>query len=110
MHQHLEQQREAAAATRADAVATRTGAVGATARRSDASSGEHAHMFGDVDPKLRLRMELVARASVSPETALPVVVALLVEGDERRAAIITALNENDALQAQWHATWHALRR
>lgn len=68
-------------------------------------------MFGDVPDGVRLHMELVARASVSPEAALPQVIALLVEGDDaRRAAIITAINTNDALREQWERTWEVLRR
>jgi hypothetical protein len=67
-------------------------------------------MFGDVAPELRMRMELLVRASASPETALPHVIALLVEGDERRAAITEAITTNDALREQWHRTWQVLRR
>ena len=67
-------------------------------------------MFGDVDPAIQLRMELVARASASPDTALPFVIALLVEGDERRDAIIEAINGNIPLREQWVRTWEALRR
>lgn len=67
-------------------------------------------MFGDVAPEVRLKLELLARASASPETALPHVVAVLVEGDECRAAIIDAVSTNAALREQWHRTWEALRR
>ncbi len=67
-------------------------------------------MFGDVDPAIRLKMALLARASATPETALPFVIALLVEGDERRDAIVEAISTNDALREQWHRTWAVLRR
>jgi hypothetical protein len=109
MQQRLEQLR-GTAATDAGPVATRTGSVGSVARRRDADAGEDVPMFGDVEPKVRMRMELLARASASPDTALPHVVALLVDGDDARDAIITAIHDNDALQAQWQATWAALRR
>ena len=79
------------------------------ARRGAAPACE-VQMFGDVDPAIQLRMELVARASASPDTALPFIIALLVEGDERREAIVTAISENDALREQWHRTWEVLRR
>ena len=93
-----------------DAVApTGSTTVGAVGR--DASNGcDEVRMFGDVDPAIRLRMELLARASASPETALPFVIALLVDGDERRAAIVDAINTNDALREQWQRTWEVLRR
>ena len=80
-----------------------------SARATDGAGGD-ADLFGDVEPELRLRMELVARASASPDAALPYVVALLVEGDERRAAIVEAFATNDALREQWHRTWEVLRR
>ena len=72
--------------------------------------GVEVQMFGDVDPAIQLKMELLARASASPETALPFVIALLVEGDERRDAIVTAIAGNDALREQWQRTWEVLRR
>ena len=93
----------------AGAVAPQGSTTVDAAGRSVACSHE-VQMFGDVDPAIQLRMELVARASASPETALPFVIALLVEGDERRAAIVTAISENDALREQWHRTWEVLRR
>jgi hypothetical protein len=71
---------------------------------------DEVRMFGDVDPQVRLRMELLARASASPETALPHVIALLVEGDERRDAIVKAITDNEPLREQWHRTWEVLRR
>lgn len=69
-------------------------------------------MFGDVPEAMRLQMELVARASASPEAALPQVVALLVPGDDeaRRAAIVEAISTNEPLREQWERTWHVLRR
>ena len=69
-------------------------------------------MFGDVPDAVRLHMELVARASASPEAALPQVVALLVPGDDeaRRAAIVEAISTNEPLREQWERTWHVLRR
>jgi hypothetical protein len=67
-------------------------------------------MFGDVDPRLRMRMELVARASASAQTALPHVVALLVEGAEARDAVTAAIVGNEPLHEQWLRTWEALRR
>ena len=69
------------------AAATQTATVGVATRRKSSSAGEGVRMFGDLDPEVRLRMELLVRASASPETALPHVIALLVEGDEARAAI-----------------------
>jgi hypothetical protein len=78
--------------------------------RGASGEGVEVQMFGDVDPAIQLKMELLARASASPETALPFVIALLVEGDERRDAIVTAIFDNDALREQWHRTWEVLRR
>lgn len=78
--------------------------------REASVGGTEVQMFGDVDPAVQLKMELLARASASPETALPFVIALLVEGDERRDAIVSAISTNDALREQWHRTWEVLRR
>lgn len=91
------------------AAPTASTTVGAVQR----CAGDHAadvRMFGDVAPQVRLKLELLARASASPETALPHVIALLVEGDDRRAAIIEAISTNDPLREQWHRTWEVLRR
>lgn len=107
MQQRLEHPRTAAAIGVAAATQSPTTGV---ARRPSAGAVEDVRMFGDVDPEVRLRMELLARASAGPETALPHVIALLVEGDEARGAIIEAIDGNDDLRAQWHATWEALRR
>ena len=68
-------------------------------------------MFGDVPDGVRLHLELVARASASPETALPQVIALLVPDDEvRQAAIVAAISTNEPLLEQWERTWEVLRR
>lgn len=68
-------------------------------------------MFGDVPDAVRLHMELVARASASPDTALAPIIALLVPGDEaRQAAIVAAISANDPLREQWERTWEVLRR
>ncbi len=75
-----------------------------------AGEGTNVRMFGDVDPAIQLKMELIVRASANPETALPFVIALLVEGDERCEAIVTAISDNAALREQWHRTWEVLRR
>lgn len=72
-------------------------------------------MFGDVPDATRMQMELVARASATPEAALPHVIRLLVPGDAeadaaRRAAIVTAIGTNVPLREQWERTWEVLRR
>lgn len=68
-------------------------------------------MFGDVPDGVRLHLELVARASASPQAALPQVIALLVPDDAvRQAAIITAISSNEPLLEQWERTWEVLRR
>lgn len=84
--------------------------IAAPRRERRSTEDVHVHMFGDVAPQLRMQMELVARASASPERALPFVIALLVEGDERRAAIVEAISTNEALDEQWRRTWEVLRR
>lgn len=68
-------------------------------------------MFGDLEDATRLHMELLARASVSPDAVLPDVIALLVPGDAaRRAAIVAAIRSSDPLREQWERTWEVLRR
>ncbi len=79
--------------------------VDAASRVDVSAPVDGVRMFGDVDPEVRLRMELLARASASPETALPHVIALLVDGDERRDAIVQAITDNAPLREQWHRTW-----
>ncbi len=70
-----------------------------------------ASMFGEVPRALEMKMELVARASASPERALPVMIDLLVDGGaEKRAAIVEAIATNDSLREQWERTWTVLRR
>lgn len=95
------------AAAGSPTVSTSVDALGE--RDATVDQGE-VRMFGDVDPAVQLKMELLARASSSPETALPFVIALLVEGDERRDAIVKAINENAPLREQWLRTWEVLRR
>ncbi|MCB0878647.1 MAG: hypothetical protein KDC46_06660 [Thermoleophilia bacterium] len=91
-------------------VSTASTTVGASERVRTMDADRHADLFGDVDPQVRMRMELVARASASADTALPFVVALLVDGDEKRAAIVEAISSNEALDEQWRRTWEVLRR
>lgn len=67
-------------------------------------------MFGDVSPEIRLGMELLARASASADAALPHVIALLVDGDAKRAAVVEAISTNPPLREQWQRTWEVLRR
>lgn len=68
-------------------------------------------MFGDVEAGVRLQMELIVRAAVSPDAALPQVIELLVPGDStRQAAIIAAISTNEPLREQWERTWEVLRR
>lgn len=68
-------------------------------------------MFGDVPDGVRLQMELVVRASATPEAALPKVIELLVPGDPARTtAIISAITGNEPLREQWERTWEVLRR
>lgn len=98
-----------AAAPAADHASASTTVDAAWRGDVSAAAGE-VPMFGDVDPEVRLRMELLARASASPETALPHVVALLVDGREQRAAIVDAITGNEPLREQWERTWEALRR
>jgi hypothetical protein len=95
-------------ATPAQVAASTT--VAATGRAACGGDAVDVRMFGDVAPEVRLRMELLARASASPATALPHVVALLVEGDEQRAAIVEAISGNEPLREQWNRTWEVLRR
>lgn len=72
--------------------------------------GHEDSLFGDVPPDVRLQMELVACASASPEEALPVVIAILVDGSAaKRAAIVDAITSNDPLREQWERTWAVLR-
>lgn len=106
MPHHLAHLADAAASAAAPTATTTLGAVQPCA----VDRAAEVRMFGDVEPEVRLRLELLARASASPETALPHVVALLVDGEARRAAIIDAVSTNEALREQWHRTWEALRR
>ena len=62
----------------------------------DANSGDGAGLFDGVSAAVRMQMELVARASASPATALP--------------AIIAAIEETEPLREQWERTWAVLRR
>ncbi|MCW2974190.1 MAG: hypothetical protein JWN72_2463 [Thermoleophilia bacterium] len=79
--------------------------------QDDASAGEDAGLFDGVSAAVRLQMELVARASASPATALPAVIALIVDGSpQKRAAIIAAIEETEPLREQWERTWAVLRR
>jgi hypothetical protein len=88
---------------------TRDAASGAGA--STRGMGDGSDMFGDVEPAVRLQMELVVRRSASPEAALPTVIELLVPGSPaKRAAIVTAITTNDPLREQWERTWEVLRR
>ena len=106
MARQLEHRLHASVEAVAPSSSTTVDAVG----RDASVDGMEVQMFGDVDPAIQLKMELLARASASPETALPFVIALLVDGDERREAIIQAISDNDALREQWHRTWDVLRR
>lgn len=106
MARQLEHRFHASVEAVAPTSSTTVDAVG----RGASVDGTEVQMFGDVDPAIRLKMELLARASASPETALPFVIALLVDGEERREAITTAISDNDALREQWHRTWAVLRR
>ena len=106
MEQQLQQMRQAAMEKVAHASSTLDVARAPAAR----GAGDAVRMFGDVAPDVQLKMELLARVSASPETALPHVIALLVEGDAKRIAVIEAINTNDPLREQWHRTWEVLRR
>lgn len=99
-----------ATTTELDALAASSSVAAITEATRSARGHSEVRMFGDVDPAIQLRMELLARASASPDTALPFVIALLVEGDERREAIVEAINGNTPLREQWVRTWEALRR
>jgi hypothetical protein len=80
-------------------------------RLDQSRAAAEATMFGDVPDGVRLHLELVARASASPATALPQVIALLVPDDEvRQAAIVAAISSNEPLLEQWERTWEVLRR
>jgi hypothetical protein len=87
-----------------------TGSATLANRLGQSRAAAEATMFGDVPDGVRLHMELVARASASPETALAPIIALLVPGDEvRQAAIVAAISTNDPLREQWERTWEVLR-
>ncbi|MCW2957006.1 MAG: hypothetical protein JWO69_1875 [Thermoleophilia bacterium] len=104
-----EQLRAQAAATTADLV--HGSATGAPSSGPRAAAGKGAEMFGDVPAHVRMKMELVARASGSPEAALMPIIDILVEGSARkRAAIVGAILTNEPLREQWERTWHVLRR
>lgn len=107
MSRQLQHPREHVATPAQVAASSTVAASGRSASDGDALD---VRMFGDVAPEVRLRMELLARASASPATALPHVVALLVEGDEQRAAIVAAITGNEPLREQWNRTWEVLRR
>jgi hypothetical protein len=90
---------------------TRAASAGGTVDATRRGMAGGSDMFGDVEPAIRLQMELVARCSASPETALPKVIELLVPGDPaKRAAIVSAISTNDPLREQWERTWEVLRR
>lgn len=80
----------------------------------DASQARQAapamRMFGDLDAAVRMRMELLARASKTADSALPYVIALIVDGEEKQQAIISAITTSDPLREQWERTWEILRR
>jgi hypothetical protein len=70
-------------------------------------------MFGDVPVAVRMQMELIARSSETPNEALPLIIELLVTGDDvdaKRTAIVEAISTNDPLREQWERTWEVLRR
>jgi hypothetical protein len=68
-------------------------------------------LFDGVSAAVRMQMQLVARASASPATALPAIIALIVDGSsQKRAAIISAIEETPPLREQWERTWAVLRR
>lgn len=91
--------------------ATSVGSATLANRLGQSRAAMEATMFGDVPDAVRLHMELVARASVSPEAALAPIIALLVPGDEtRQDAIVAAIGSNDPLREQWERTWDVLRR
>jgi len=70
---------------------------------------EPTDLFDDLAPRARMQLELVARASKSPETALPHAVAVLVPNLAARERIIAAITTNDQLREQWERAWAALR-
>lgn len=77
----------------------------------ESTSGEGAGLFDVVSAAVRMQMELVARASASPATALPAIIALIVDGSpQKRAAVIAAIEETEPLREQWERTWAVLRR
>jgi len=105
--------------TRARFVRQPKGDTTRTARAPRAVAGggeEHSvdsstDMFGDVSPTTRLQMELIARSTSNPAEALTAMITLIVEGSpHKRAAIVTAISENDPLREQWERTWAVLRR
>lgn len=96
-----------------EAIASSTGTTTADEPvvRGDRCATADVRMFGDVDPAVRIRMELIARTSASADAALPHIIALMVAGDEsKQAAIVEAITENEPLQEQWQRTWEILRR
>lgn len=90
-------------------------ANGTTSSDAPASSGraasDTAGLFDSVSASVRLQMELVARTSASPATALPAIIALIVDDNPRkRAAVISAIEHTPPLREQWERTWAVLRR
>jgi hypothetical protein len=82
----------------------------APAPRNRAAS-DTASLFDCVSAGVRLQMELVARTSASPATALPAIIGLIVEDNPRkRAAVISAIEHTPPLREQWERTWAVLRR
>ena len=84
--------------------------AGGRATSARATAADEPGMLGGVPHDQRLQMELVARASRTPDDALDQVLSILLGGTgERHAAVAGAFRANDALREQWERTWEILR-
>lgn len=98
------------------AASSTTGASGVcvpcdTIETSIAARDDAIDMLGAVPDVTRMKMELIARASASPDRALVPIVRLLV-GDADPAkvdAIVAAFQTNPPLREQWQRTYQILR-
>ena len=108
MARHAASQAASRGAAPASDVASITGSG---CEQRPAAAGASTSMFGELSDPMRLKMELVARASASAETALPAIVSIIAGADEtHRDAIVTAIMSNQPLREQWERTWAVLRR